>query len=107
MKKRRKRSERKAKKYWLTLLFVPVIILLMYILMLPDGAVRFAVLKSGHPFTAFSTGIEEMGNQYELEDGQIGYMLTEPPYDRERGETMRYWVVSRHGIAYVGEYYEP
>lgn len=88
----------------MVLLLVPVLVILMYILLLPGGAVRFAVLRSGHPVSAFVSGLEETSYGFELEDGQIGYMLTDPPYDREKGEKMQKWIVYRNGMIYVAIY---
>ena len=104
MKKKRRKHRRKTKKYWKVLSLVPILILVMYIFMLPDGAVRFAILRSGHPLSAFQTGIVEAPYSQELEDGQIGYVLTQPPYDRDKGVEMRNWVVNRYGMIYVAEY---
>lgn len=105
MRKMKKKRRRKRKKYWKVLFFVPVFILMTYIFLLPEGALRFAVLRSGHPMTAFSTKIEKADFQEELKEGEIGYVLTSPPYDRNQGSATENWVVYRIGFIYWGEQY--
>ena len=104
MKRRKKIRTIKTKKFWLSIIALVVIIDAMYVLMLPQGAARFAILRSGHPIAALTLSITTEGYPHELEDGQIGYVLVDAPYDREQGDVMDTWMVYRHGMIYVGEY---
>src|SRR5699024_5346907 len=102
--RRKKIRTIKAKKFWLSSIAVVVIMDAMYVLMLPQGAARGAILRSGHPIGAVTLSITTEGYADEMEDGKIGYVLEDEPYEREQGDVMDTWMVYRHGMIYVGEY---
>lgn len=106
MKKRKRLNKAKTRKIWMTIILLVILIGGMYVLMLPEGAVRFAILRSGHPLVALTAQMKENGYPYELEDGQIGFVLEEAPYDRDHKGVMDTWMVYRYGMIYVGEYDE-
>lgn len=104
MKKKHKVHLTRTKKGWTSIILLAILICAMYVLMLPEGAVRFAILRSGHPLAALTIQMTSEEYPNELEDGQIGYTLTDAPYDRNEGRTMKNWLVYRYGMIYVGEY---
>ena len=104
MKKRKKIHTIKTRKFWLSVILFLVLVTAMYVLMLPQRAVRFAIQRSGHPLAALTAKMTTEGYPQDLDDGQIGYVLLDAPYDRDRGEEMGTWLVYRYGMIYVGEY---
>lgn len=104
MKRRKKQNKKKTKKCWISIILLIVLVGGMYVLMLPEGAVRFAIFRSGHPLVAVTATFTDEGYPKELEDGQIGYVLEDAPYDRDHKSVMDTWIVYRHGMVYVGQY---
>lgn len=104
MKKRKRLNKKKTRKFWGSIILLVVLVGGMYVLMLPEGAARFAVLRSGHPLAALTAQLTEEGYPNDLEDGQIGYVLEDAPYDRDYRSVMETWIVDRHGMIYIGEY---
>lgn len=104
MKRRKKIHKIKTRKFWFSMIALIVVVGVMYVLMLPQGAARFAILRSGHPIAALTSSITTEGYPHELEDGQIGYVLADAPYDRDRRGVLDTWLVYRYGMIYMGEY---
>lgn len=70
----------------------------------PKGALRFAIVRSGHPIKAVTSGIGPAEYAF-AGAGQIGYTLRNPPYEAQTDSTLCNWVVTRRGAVYWGEYY--
>lgn len=104
MEKKKRLNKTKKRKIWTSIILLVILIGGMYGLMLPEGAVRFAILRSGHPLVALTVHMKDEGYPYELEDGQIGFVLEDAPYDRDHQSVMDTWMVYRYGMIYVGEY---
>lgn len=106
MKKRKRLNKTKTRKIWMSIILLIILVGGMYVLVLPEGAARFAILRSGHPIAALTAQMTEEGYPHELQDGQIGFLLVDAPYDRDYKGVMDTWMVYRHGVIYIGEYDE-
>lgn len=104
MKRKKKLYKKKTRKFWTSIILLLVLIGAMYVLMIPEGAARFAIFRSGHPIAALTSRMTADAYPKELEDGQIGYTLLDAPYDRDSRGVLRTWLVYRYGMIYVGEY---
>lgn len=81
------------------------ILLCAYLFMTPTGALRLGVALSGHPIKAVTSVITDKSYDFYTEDNQIGYSFENPPYEKETGSELINWIVTKHGIFYIAEYF--
>lgn len=82
-----------------------ILVIIAYFLMTPIGALRGALIMSGHPISAFSFELEEHADAIYTKDNQIGYSLKNPPIENATQSELVNWIVTRYGIFYIGRYY--
>lgn len=82
-----------------------IIVIIGYFLMTPIGALRVALILSGHPISAFTFKIESQAYTIYTKENQVGYSLQNPPIDRVTEGELQNWIVTRYGIFYIGRYY--
>jgi hypothetical protein len=70
--------------------------LCLFLPIYPQGATRAAILCSGYPLEAITTGLE----LYENSNGEQYYILSNPPYELETDAVLYQWRIERHGIFY-------
>lgn len=86
---------------WAFLLLAAV---LVWFLCTPTGAVRFAVLRAGHPISAFTCRVGPQRYDFSRA-GELGFTLEDPPYERATDSELYNWTVKRAGIFCWGRYY--
>lgn len=82
-----------------------IMVIIGYFLMTPIGALRGALIMSGHPVSAFTMELESHADTIYTEENQIGYSLQNPPVERMTEGELANWIVTRYGIFYIGQYY--
>lgn len=75
-----------------------------YLFLTPSGAVRLAVLVSGHPVKALTVRV--LGQKKsEQSPGRQSFLLSPAPYEPVTDIQLKNWVAVRHGIFYLGSHY--
>ena len=82
-----------------------IMVIIGYFLMTPIGALRGALIMSGHPVSAFTLELEPHADAIYTEKNQIVYSLQNPPVEQATDSELVNWIVTRYGIFYIGQYY--
>ncbi len=94
------------KKKNITIIIAALIVLAAaYFTMTPKGALRLAVISSGHPISAFTFEIKEEPYTMSIKENQKGYSLENPPVEKVTDSELVNWIVTKHGIFYFAKYY--
>ncbi|MDD4849853.1 MAG: hypothetical protein PHO10_04040 [Gemmiger sp.] len=82
-----------------------VLLIACYFSMTAMGALRFAIITSGHPVAAFT--FKTMATPYYTyaEANKTGYSLENPPFEADTQSELVNWAVTKHGVFYTA-YYE-
>ncbi|MEG0803797.1 MAG: hypothetical protein RSF90_02450 [Pygmaiobacter sp.] len=82
-----------------------VLLLGVYLLMTPKGALRLGIAVAGYPIKAITSVIVDKSYPFYSAENQIGYSLQNPPYEKETHSELINWNVKRYGIFYIAEYF--
>ena len=82
-----------------------LVIAIIYFAMTPIGALRFKIVAMGYPLSAFTFEIMDEPYHMTLDENQIGYSLENPPFEEPTQAELINWVVTKHGLFYIAEYY--
>lgn len=89
---------------------IPVVIILcmlVYLLLTPTGALRFAVLRNGYVVNAANLKLSKdpCKMPVDMEINQTIYTIINPPFEENTQTPLENWVISKYGPFYWGEYY--
>lgn len=76
-----------------------------YFFMTPIGALRFKIITSGYPISAFTFEISHQTNYMDITDTQIGFTLKKAPFEKKSQSELINWVVTKKGYFYFAQYY--
>ncbi len=93
------------KKPFLLFLSALLILLLLYCTLTPFGSLRFALVVRGYFGAALTLETLDIPNRMMLTENQIPYSLENPPVETDTQAELVNWVVTRHGIFYIADYY--
>lgn len=88
---------------WITT--ICLLLIIGYFTMTKMGALRLAVITSGHPLSAFSFEIMDEPYHIDTDENQTGYSLDNPPFEKATQSKLVNWIVTKHGIFYTANYY--
>ncbi len=80
-------------------------LLVFYFTMTPKGSLRFKLFLSGYPVAALTMQTKDEPNKMQLTSNQIGFSLTNAPYEEDTQAELINWVVTKHSIFYTAQYY--
>lgn len=82
-----------------------ILLAIAYFAMTRIGALRLAIIASGHPVNAFTFEVKEKPYKMDLTENQEGISIDNPPAEKGADAELVNWVVTKHGIFYTAEYY--
>lgn len=81
------------------------LVIMLYILMTPVGALRFAIFRTGYPVSAFTMKLSDNPYKTDIKSNEEIYTLINAPIEEATQGVLENWIVSKHSIFYFGEYY--
>lgn len=82
-----------------------ILIIIGYLVMTPMGALRLALLRTGFPIKAITLQVSDHPYEVNVQSNEKIYTLKNPPTEEATQGVLENWIVSKHGIFYVGEYF--
>lgn len=92
---------KKRYKILIAALIVIVFVIIIYLFMTPDGAMRRAVFMHGYPKKAVVMAYGgTTQSKEELKDNETLYVISDPPYDGETDTYEENWIVTKTFLFY-------
>lgn len=82
-----------------------IVAIILYTHCTPTGALRLAILGTGHPISALVPMISDNTYKGDIKENQILYTIENAPIEKATQASLKNWVITRYGFIYIGKHY--
>ncbi|WP_042274366.1 hypothetical protein [Faecalimicrobium dakarense] len=82
-----------------------IMLIIVYVIGTPIGALRFAIARTGNLITAITLKISDKPHNAKIGESQMVYTLINPPVEKATQGELKKWIVTKYGLIYWGNFY--